>query len=124
MHRILVVDDDPITADTLGLIFQKRGFETRVAYSVDAALDIIKGTPPHIVLCDITMPNRDGLELMVELARMNVDCGVIVLTGYLSNLVPVREQIRKMAQNAHVFTKPCPPEEILRQAMHMLSLAG
>jgi CheY-like chemotaxis protein len=121
MNRVLVVDDEPITADTLGLIFKKRGFETHVAYSVDAALEVVRHTPPQIVLCDITMPGRDGLELMVELTRMKVECGVIILTGYLTNLKPVREQIRKMPQSTHVFTKPCPPEELLREVARMLS---
>jgi CheY-like chemotaxis protein len=121
MNSILVVDDEQITADTLGLIFEKRGFETHVAYNVNDALVIIRETQPEIVLCDITMPGRDGLELMVELTRLKVDCGVIVLTGYISNLKPVQEQFLKMTQNTHVFTKPCPPEEILREANRMLS---
>jgi len=121
MNRVLVVDDEPITADTLGLIFRKRGFETHVVYNVDDALEFVRQFHPELVLCDITMPGRDGLELMVELTRMKADCRVIVLTGYLTNLNPVHEQIRKMPQSTHVFTKPCPPEEILREASRMLA---
>ena len=121
MQRVLVVDDEPITADTLGLIFRKRGFSTDVVYTVDAALESIIHSPPHLIVCDITMPGRDGLEFMVELERMNSSCPLIVLTGYLSNLPPVREQIRKMPQSTHVFVKPCRPEEILREAAKMLS---
>ena len=121
MKRVLVIDDEQITADTLGLIFRKRGFDAQVAYNVDTALDYVRESPPQLILCDITMPGRDGLEFMVELARMNSDCPVIVLTGYLTNLPPVREQIRKMPQNTHIFLKPCPPEEILREATRLLS---
>lgn len=121
MKRVLVVDDERITADTLGLIFKKRGYESNVVYSVDAALESINLNPPELVLCDITMPGRDGLELMVELTRMNTNCSIIVLTGYLSNLLPVREQLSKMPHSAYVFTKPCPPEEILREATRLLS---
>lgn len=121
MKRVLVVDDEQLTADTLGLIFRQRGFETHVVYTVDDALEFIRQGAPALVLCDITMPGRDGLELMVELTRMKVDCGVIVLTGHLSNLKPVREQIRKMTQSTHVFTKPCAPEDLLREATSMLT---
>jgi CheY-like chemotaxis protein len=121
MKRVLVIDDEQITADTLGLIFRKRGFDTQVAYTVDAALDYVRETNPELILCDITMPGRDGLEFMVELTRMKSSCPVIVLTGYVTNLPPVREQIRKMPQSTHVFLKPCPPEEILREATRMLS---
>jgi CheY-like chemotaxis protein len=121
MQRVLVVDDEQVTADTFGLIFRKCGFHAHVVYSVDDALDYVRDATPHLVLCDITMPGRDGLELMVELARTNAPCSVIVLTGYLTNLSPVHEQIRKMPQSTCVFTKPCPPEDILREASRMLS---
>jgi CheY-like chemotaxis protein len=124
MQRILVVDDERLTADTLGIIFSKRGFETRVVYSVDEALKCATEFAPALILCDITMPGKDGLELMVEVARQNLPCGVIVLTGYLTNLKPVREQIRKMPQRTHVLTKPCPPEDLLRAAGEILALAS
>jgi CheY-like chemotaxis protein len=124
MQRVLVVDDERLTADTLGIIFRKRGFLVEVAYTVDEALGCALDFQPDLILCDISMPGRDGLELLVEVGRRNLDCGVLVLTGYLTNLRPVREQIRKMPQPTHVLTKPCPPEELLREARRMLSIAS
>jgi CheY-like chemotaxis protein len=124
MQRVLVVDDEQLTADTLGIIFRKQGFDTKVAYTVDEALKCAQDFDPHLVLCDITMPGRDGLELMVELGRQAIPCSVIVLTGYLTNLKPVREQIRKMPQRTHVLTKPCPPEDLLREATRLLAVAS
>lgn len=121
MQRVLIVDDERLTADTLGLIFKKKGFETRVAYSVDDALNQVLEDCPDLILCDITMPGRDGLELMVEVARRELHCSILVLTGYLTNLKPVSEQTSKMKQKTHVLTKPCPPEELLRAARQMLA---
>jgi CheY-like chemotaxis protein len=124
MQRVLVVDDERLTADTLGLIFKKKGFETHVAYSVDDALEHAITNCPDLILCDITMPGRDGLELMVEIAQRDMNCSILVLTGYLNNLHPVREQIRKMSQRTHVLTKPCPPEDLLQAAGKMLAEAS
>ena len=121
MQRVLIVDDERLTADTLGLIFKKKGFETRVAYSVDDALNQVLEDCPDLILCDITMPGRDGLELMVEVARRELHCSILVLTGYLTNLKPVSGQTNKMKQKTHVLTKPCPPEELLRAARQMLA---
>ncbi len=121
MQRVLVVDDERLTADTLDLIFRKQGFDTRVAYTVDDAITCLREFAPSLVLCDITMPGRDGLELMIELGREEIVCCVIVLTGYLANLKPVREQMRKMTQRIEVLVKPCPPEKLLRTAGKMLA---
>lgn len=120
MKRVLIVDDERLTADTLGIIFRKSGFESRVAYSVEEALEIARQFDPELILCDITMPGRDGLELMAVLGRERPDCRVLVLTGYYSNLKPVREQMDKMPQGVHVLTKPCQPEELLHEAARML----
>lgn len=121
MKRILVVDDERLTADTLGIIFRKQGFETKVSYSVDDALEQARDFDPALILCDITMPHRDGLELMVELTRQEFGGAVLVLTGYFNNLKPVTEQFRNMPQRTHVLTKPCRPEELLREANKMLT---
>lgn len=124
MQRVLVVDDDPSTADTLGLIFRKKGFEICVAYNTDDALKCLLDLCPDLVLCDITMPGRDGLELLSEIARLNLRCSVLVLTGYLSNLKPVRDRTRGMSQRTDVLTKPCPPDDVLRAARSLLSGQG
>jgi CheY-like chemotaxis protein len=121
MNRILIVDDEQLTADTLGIIFRKRGYESKVAYSVEDALDCARKFDPHLVLCDITMPGRDGIELMSTLGRERPHCQVIVLTGYYSNLRSVREQVGKMPQAVQVLTKPCRPEELLHEAERMLA---
>jgi DNA-binding response OmpR family regulator len=121
MKRILIVDDEQLTADTLGMIFRKSGFESRVAYSVEDALECARNFDPELILCDITMPGRDGIDLMAVLGRERPQCRVLVLTGYYSNLKSVREQIGKMPQGVRVLTKPCQPEELLHEAARMLS---
>jgi CheY-like chemotaxis protein len=121
MKRILVVDDERLTADTLGIIFSKQGFDTRVAYSVDDALRQTREFTPALILCDITMPGRDGLEFMVELAHLKFAGAVLVLTGYFNNLKPAAEQLGKMPQRSHMLTKPCRPEDLLREAHKILA---
>jgi len=123
MKRILVVDDERLTADTLGIIFRKQGFDARVTYSVEAALAIAKDFDPELLLCDITMPGLTGIDLMSAISRELPQCRILVLTGYYANLRSVREQIRKMPQPATILTKPCRPEDLLREADLMLATA-
>ncbi len=123
MQRILIVDDERLTADTLGLIFRKQAYEVRVTYSVEQAISIAETFLPDLILCDITMPVRDGIELMAVVATRWPTTKVLVLTGYYANLHSVREQIRKMPQRATVLTKPCRPEDLIKQAIQMLASA-
>ena len=91
MRRILIVDDEHVIADTLMAIFGKGGFDARVAYSTDDALLRAREFAPDLLLCDINMPGRDGLELIEELLREQPDCRVMVLTGSVVSMRRVRE---------------------------------
>jgi len=122
-RRVLVVDDDRLVADTLGLIFGKSGFDARTAYSTDEALACAREFVPDLLLCDITMPGKDGLGLVLDITRELPACRIIVLTGFYSNLLNVREQSSKLPRPVGILTKPCQPAELLRHAAAMLSSA-
>lgn len=124
MQRILVVDDDRLVADTLALIFVKSGFEAQAAYSADEALDISRTFTPDLLLCDITMPGKDGLALVSDITRELPSCRIIVLTGFYSNLHDVHEQSTKLSRPMGILTKPCQPSELLREAANMLANAS
>ena len=123
MHRVLIVDDESLIADTLGLIFSKHGFDTKVVYTADEALQCARDFTPDLLLCDINMPVRSGLELMADFSREFPDCRVLVLTGYHSNLARVTEQSAKHRYPVRLITKPIAPVDLLRKAGQMLAMA-
>jgi len=123
MQRVLIVDDDRLVADTLALIFAKNGFDARATYSADEALDCARQFSPHLLLCDVTMPGRDGLALVSDITRELPSCRIIVLTAFYSNLKNVREQASKLPRPVGILTKPCQPSELLREATTMLATA-
>jgi DNA-binding response OmpR family regulator len=123
MQRVLVVDDDRLVADTLALVFNKSGFESRAFYSADDALTCAREFAPHLLLCDVTMPGRDGLTLMADIAAELPACRIIMLTGFYSNLKDVRDHASKLARPIGILTKPCAPAELLREAAALLATA-
>jgi DNA-binding response OmpR family regulator len=123
MQRVLVVDDDRLVADTLALVFSKSGFDARAAYSADQALSIAREFKPHLLLCDVTMPGRDGLTLLSDISKEQPACSVIMLTGFYSNLKDVRDHANKLARPVGILTKPCQPAELLREAAALLATA-
>jgi CheY-like chemotaxis protein len=123
MQRVLIVDDDRLVADTLTLIFERNGFAAKQAYSADEALESSRTFAPNLLLCDVSMPGRDGLSLVDDVTREMPACRILVLTGFYSNLKSVREHARKLSRPMGVLTKPCQPSELLREAAALLATA-
>jgi CheY-like chemotaxis protein len=123
MQRVLVVDDERLVADTLTLVFGKSGFDARTAYSADEALNSLRTFQPDLLLCDVTMPGKDGLFLVKEITRELPACRIIILTGFYSNMAAVQEQSRKLPRPVGVLSKPCHPDELLREAATLLASA-
>ena len=123
MQRILVVDDEQLVADTLTLIFNKHGFEAKAAYSAEAALSCAREFRPELLLCDISMPGKDGMELMQQISVEQPDCRILVLTGNYSNLKRIHEHSMHLLRRSNILTKPCQPAELLREAGALLASA-
>lgn len=123
MQRVLVVDDDRLVAETLAMVFQKSGFESSVAYSADEAMARARESAPDLLLCDVTMPDRDGLSLVHDMTSEFPACRIIVLTAFYSNLKSIHEQADRLARPMGILTKPCQPSDLLREAAAMLATA-
>jgi CheY-like chemotaxis protein len=67
--QVLVVDDDPEIVTFLATLLELEGIESQVATSAAAALEKLEHGLPNLVLLDIAMPDRDGLDLCRELKQ-------------------------------------------------------
>jgi CheY-like chemotaxis protein len=67
--QVLVVDDDPEIVTFLATLLELEGIESQVATSAAAALEKLEHALPNLVLLDIAMPDRDGLDLCRELKQ-------------------------------------------------------
>lgn len=82
MSRILVVDDDAAGARTLQLYLKSRGHTVDVKHCVDDALRAVDAQRPDLVVMDIRMPERSGLEGLMELKRTEPSVPVIMITAF------------------------------------------
>ncbi len=119
--RVLVVDDEPLVADTLGLIFRRRGFECKVAYSGADALAQVHTFAPSLLLLDIHMPGLSGLDVVRALGVSNPNCRILIMTGYYSRLREARELSSKLQHPIEFAIKPVQPEALIRQACSLLA---
>ncbi|MGR3910254.1 ATP-binding protein [Burkholderia sp. SR8] len=74
--RVVVVDDNRDSADTLAVLLQVKGHAARVAYDADEALAVARDTVPHLMLIDLSMPDIDGFALLHELRSIDTLAGM------------------------------------------------
>jgi two-component system response regulator VicR len=78
--KILVVDDEKPIADILQFNLKKEGYEVVCAYDGNEALDKVEEIKPDLILLDIMLPQRDGIEVCREV-RKKYDMPIIMLTA-------------------------------------------
>ncbi|MBD3110003.1 response regulator transcription factor [Bacillus sp. AGMB 02131] len=78
--KILVIDDEKPIADILEFNLKKEGFEVYCAYDGNEALEKVEEVKPDLILLDIMLPLRDGMEVCREV-RKKYDTPIIMLTA-------------------------------------------
>lgn len=79
-EKILVVDDEQPIADILEFNLKKEGFQVDVAYDGSEALQRVEESVPDLILLDIMLPQKDGMEVCREI-RKHHDMPIIMLTA-------------------------------------------
>lgn len=79
---VLLVDDEKEFVEVLSERLERRGCEVHKAFSGDEALEEIEKTVPEVVVLDVLMPGKDGIETLREIKRLRPLVEVIMLTGH------------------------------------------
>jgi DNA-binding NtrC family response regulator len=106
VNKIMVVDDEPYVCQVLEEFLESKGYRVVCAYSGDEALALYSKESPDLVLLDIRMPGKDGIETLKELRAMDPEAGVFMVTGVLE------EDVAKKARHEGAYeyiTKPVNP---------------
>jgi len=80
--RILVVDDEPTMADSLRQNFVEEGYSVDTAATGAAAIELFDQGGHHLSICDLQLPDMDGLEVLRHMKDARPTTEVIVVTGY------------------------------------------
>ena len=80
MYRVLVVDDDVALAEMIGLVLSSEGYEVSYSHDGSSAVDTFLQVEPDLVLLDVMLPGRDGIEICKDL-RTRSDVPIVMLTA-------------------------------------------
>jgi putative nucleotidyltransferase with HDIG domain len=107
--RILVVDDELSVREILAEGLEAFGFETNMAADADEAMEMLENERFHLLLTDIDMPGRSGIDLMNGAKAKFPDLDVVMVTG----VVDAKTAIRSIREGASDYlTKPFNLEEV------------
>jgi putative nucleotidyltransferase with HDIG domain len=102
-EHILIVDDEEMVRDLLSSALQQENYICHLAANVDQAFNILGNHRVDLVISDIMMPGRSGVDLLRDLKKVDPDIAVLMITG-LSDMNTAMECIHLGA--ADYITKP------------------
>jgi DNA-binding NtrC family response regulator len=107
---VLVIDDEPVLQDVLGSLLKGDGFEYLQATTAADGERVLREEEVDVVLLDLMLPDRSGLELLPDIKEFDPHLPVVVITAYSS----VESAIEAMRRGAfHYVPKPFKNEEVL-----------
>jgi len=123
--RVLVVDDDRDTLDTIWMVLQQCGAEVRTADGAAAALEVLGDWRPDALVSDIGMPGEDGYALIAKVRALSRDQGghtpALALTAYART----EDRVRALSAGFQMhMAKPVEPAELVAVVSTLTSWTG
>src|SRR5690242_11198666 len=109
---ILVVDDESEIREGLELLLTSEGYTTSSAETGEAGLALLEEKPFDLLLLDVSLPDRNGLDVLREVRSRDPELGVVLITAY-GSIDMARAAFKSGAQD--YITKPWSNDELLAQ---------
>ncbi len=107
--KILVIDDDDSGREALSMLLRSVGYEVTSAATGEIALDLIDHEQFQVIVSDLFLPDKSGLDILQEVQKISPATEVIVVTGHAS----AQTAVRAMKEGAFDYiTKPIDFDEL------------
>lgn len=120
VDRILIVDDERAVADSTEAIFRMHGWETKAAYSAEAALEAIAEWQPDAALIDVMLPGMNGVELAAVVQDNYPQCGILLFSGCDAAGELLTMSARR-GRRFPILAKPVYPTDVLKAVRELLA---
>jgi DNA-binding NtrC family response regulator len=107
---VLIIDDEEIIREALEAVLAGEGYHVRTAATAAEGIDRLGDGPVDAVLLDLMLPDRNGLEVLQDIRRIDDELPVVMITAFGT----IESAIAATKQGAfHYFTKPFKNDEVL-----------
>jgi EAL domain-containing protein (putative c-di-GMP-specific phosphodiesterase class I)/ActR/RegA family two-component response regulator len=113
-NRLLVMDDDPDVGAFFGQVGEDLGFEVRILADTGGFAPTVMEFSPTVILLDLQMPGKDGIELLRELATLDRNPKVLIASGLDSRVLTTAQELGTSmgVDVAGAFCKPIALDEL------------
>src|SRR5436309_5694111 len=80
--KILIVDDDRAICDYMQTLLERDGYQVKTMSDPSGVTVELKKVDYHLVILDLMMPKRDGIEVLRDIRKHDKDIAVVIFTGY------------------------------------------
>jgi DNA-binding response OmpR family regulator len=121
--RILVVDDDSAVRDSIAMVLESAGFVVDRAEQGTTALRLLRVHAPDLVITDILMPQKEGIETIREVRSVLPDTPIIAISGGTDGGADYLKMAQTFGASA-VLAKPFDPGAMLELVNRLLFGSG
>ena len=111
MKKILIIEDDKIIKGIIEFILRKEGYTIEIATDGITALEKIKSFQPDLVITDVMLPYKSGLEVIKYAKTNNSKTPIIVISSLGKEDSTVSEALKLGA--SYILAKPFNPKELI-----------
>jgi len=116
LAQILIMDDDASVRTALKTLLQKEGHEITEAHNAAEGAKIYSTSAPDLIITDLLMPERDGVEALLELRSQYPNIKTIVISGDAPEFLPIVEDLGA----GRTIAKPFKNDEVLAAVKELL----
>jgi two-component system, OmpR family, alkaline phosphatase synthesis response regulator PhoP len=120
-YKILIVDDEEDILEIVGFNLRKAGYQVYTANSANIALELAKKLIPQVIILDIMMFGKDGIELCIEIRKIPFLSDSIISFFTARSEIELKELA--LGCGAHDYiTKPIRPNELVNRVHELVRL--
>lgn len=119
--KVLVIDDDSLIRMACNNVLKKNGYQVLLAENGNEGIDIFKTESPALVITDMLMPDKEGLETISDLRKINPAAKIIAMSGGgATQNMSFLELAQKIGAQS-ILNKPFKPDDLLKIVQETLA---
>jgi CheY-like chemotaxis protein len=112
--KVLVVDDEPLIADTIVQILQRNGFEATAAYNGTDAVEVASTYCPDYMITDVLMPGMTGIEVAKIVQQLCPEARILLFSGQAAT-ADLLTEAREEGLDFELLPKPIHPHALIEK---------